>query len=294
MSTSTTTNLFDGSAAPIISDEVIIEPGTIVDPNLPSLSQAVGEEPVQHCKQGDEQREEPKPRPKGNFIEKYRKYADILEVPADTHEAVAMALIASVLNRNGVKIKHGAITVPLDLWVILISGSGAGRNTLVSLAMPILRKSGLENLICTAAWGSEAAFYQNIAETPRGLYVWPELSMVLKKLAQPSFGAAKMWLTDRYDNREIPDDIRYRRAGRRDTPPIEFSQAPRLNVIATSSEDWLMTNLEQEDTTGGFLPRFLLIRLEGIETSQSRGTLIHAFWTNWPTNCDRSTPFKAP
>jgi hypothetical protein len=74
-----------------------------------------------------------------------------------------------------------------------------------------------------------------------------------------------VWLTDRYDNHEVPENITYRKTGRKDTPPIEFSQTPRFNIIATSSEDWLMTNLVQEDTTGGFLPRFLLLKMDGLE-----------------------------
>ena len=213
----------------------------------------------------DEKQEESKPLFKGNFITKYREYADVVEVPADAHEAVAMALLAAVMNRNGVEIKHGAITIPLDFWLILISESGAGRNTLIGLAKPILRKADLEDLVRGNAWGSETALYQDFAENPTGLFIWPELSIVLKMLAQPTFGGAKVWITDRYDNPDVPDDITYRKTGKRDTPPIEFSQAPRLNIIATSSEDWLMTNLVQEDTTGGFLPRFLLLKLDGID-----------------------------
>jgi hypothetical protein len=207
----------------------------------------------------------PPTKREGNLIEKYREYADIVEAPADAHDAIAMAVIAAVLNRNGVAIKHGPLKVPMDFWTILISESGAGRNTLVGLATPILKKSGLDDLVRKAAWGSEVALYQNLAENPNGLYVWPELSIVLKKLAQPNFGGAKVWLTDRYDNYEVPDAVTYRRTGKKDTPPIEFSDAPRVNIIATSSEDWLMTNLVQEDTTGGFLPRFVLMKLDGLE-----------------------------
>jgi len=205
------------------------------------------------------------PKPTKNFITSYREYADIVEVPAEAHEAVAMAVIAAVLNRNGVEIKHGAIMVPMDFWLILISESGAGRNTLLSLATPLLRKSGLQDLNQTMSWGSEMALYQSLAENPCGLYIWPELSIALKKLAQPNFGGAKVWLTDCYDNFDVPPNITYRKTGNKDTPPIEFLRPPRLNIIASSSEDWLMTNLVQEDTTGGFLPRLVLLKLNGME-----------------------------
>ena len=269
----TTTNQQTTPTAPIIPTEGISGAGTANGIVLPTASPVAPEptlvdaelplDQTQQQEQGDVNEKEQKPT--GNFITKYRDYADIVEAPADAHEAIAMALIAATLNRNGVKIQHGSITIPMDFWLILISDSGAGRNTLVGLASPILKKAGLEDLVRTAAWGSEAAVYQNLAENPKGLFVWPELSIILKKLAQPNFGGAKVWLTDRYDNYDVPNAITYRKTGRKDTPPIEFSQAPRVNVIATSSEDWLMTNLVQEDTTGGFLPRFLLLKLDGRE-----------------------------
>ena len=153
----------------------------------------------------------------------------------------------------------------MDFWLILMSESGAGRNTLVGLALPILKKAGLEDLVRKSQWGSEVALYQNFAENPSALFIWPELSIILKKFGQPNFGGAKAWVTDQYDNYGVPDAITYRKTGRKGTPPIEFTQAPRMNIIATSSHDWLMTNLVQEDTTGGFLPRFLLMKLDGIE-----------------------------
>jgi hypothetical protein len=54
------------------------------------------------------------------------------------HEAVAVQIIASVLNRNGVRIPHGANGYSMDIWIVLLSGSGAGRSTLVTLADPLL------------------------------------------------------------------------------------------------------------------------------------------------------------
>jgi hypothetical protein len=273
---STTTNPQNALVAPIIPTEGVSEAGTTDGIDVPSsesvapeqggaLPELALEQPEQQQEQGDGEQQKAKPTPKGNFITKYQEYADVVEVPADAHEAIAMAILAAVLNRNDVYIQHGAVPIPMDFWLILMSESGAGRNTLVGLASPILKKAGLEDLVRKSAWGSEVALYQNFAENPSGLFIWPELSIILKKFAQPNFGGAKVWMTDTYDNPGVPDAITYRRTGRKDTPPIEFTQAPRLNIIATSSEDWLMTNLVQEDTTGGFLPRFLLIKLDAIE-----------------------------
>jgi hypothetical protein len=271
----TTTNLQTASVAPIIATEGISEAGTasgievtsanLTNPHMSPPSEAIPDEANQETGPKDGKQREGKSIPRGNFITKYREYADVVEAPADAHEAIAMAILAAVLNRNGVYIQHGAVPIPMDFWVILTSESGAGRSTLVGLASPILKKAGLEDLVRKSAWGSEMALYQNFAENPSGLFIWPELSIILKKFAQQNFGGAKVWVTDLYDNASVPDAITYRKTGRKDTPPIEFTQAPRVNIIATSSEDWLMTNLVQEDTTGGFLPRFLLIKLDSIE-----------------------------
>ncbi len=196
-----------------------------------------------------------------DFISAYVTYADVIEAPPEAHEAVAISLLAAALNAK-VYIKHGSLKHSLDLWTLLLSGSGLGRNTLVGLARPVLRESGLEHLVCPVAWGSREAFYQNIAERPTGLYIWPELSNVMKTFNDPRFGGIKEWLTDRYDEWSLPSSIHYRQTGKKsDTPPIEFQESPRLNILATSSFDWFVGSLDQHDSTGGFLPRWMIIKI---------------------------------
>jgi hypothetical protein len=126
---------------------------------------------------------------------------------------------------------------------------------------PVLEAAGLNHILLNTTWGSKQAFYQNVAEHPTGLFVWPELGAVLKNLADSRFAGVKEWLTDRYDNLNVPEEIRYRDTGNSsDTPSIRFESAPRLNVLATSSFDWFINNLAQEDTTGGFVPRWILTK----------------------------------
>jgi hypothetical protein len=192
-----------------------------------------------------------------DFIAAYADYADVFEMPRQVHEWVAVQLIASALNGK-VHIKWGAITYPLDLWVLLLSGSGQGRNTATDVALSVIDEARIEGLLHKATWGSRAAFFQQSAATPRGLYVWPELSVTLQTLNDPKFAGVKEWMTDRYDNHRIPDPITYRQTGKKsDTPPIIFGEAPRLNILATSSADWFINNLEEADTMGGFIPCWL-------------------------------------
>jgi len=123
--------------------------------------------------------------------------------------------------------------------------------------MKVIEAANIKGLLHNATWGSRPAFHQQIAEHPKGLYVWPELSEILHKLNDKNFAGVKEWITDRYDNHRTPDSIVYRKVGKKSTPPITFDQAPRLNILATSSSDWFLNNLEHSDAMGGFNPRWL-------------------------------------
>jgi len=197
-----------------------------------------------------------------DFISTYAQYADVLEAPKSMHEAVGIQLLATVLNMNDVSIPLGSLSSPLDLWVVLLSGSGLGRSTLVGLARPILKEAELEGIEQASLWGSPQALYQQLAGSPNGLFIWGELSERLKLLNEPRFGSAKQWITDRYDNSKTPDPITYRETGKqgRDTPPIRFPRVPRINILATSSEEWFFNSLLQEDSAGGFVPRWVIMR----------------------------------
>ncbi|MFP5262513.1 MAG: hypothetical protein ACLGJB_11465 [Blastocatellia bacterium] len=210
--------------------------------------------------------EEPKcegeaPIATGDFITDYVKYADVIEAPPEAHEAVAISLLAAVLNEK-VHIEYGELKAPLDLWILLLSTSGFGRNTLVSLTKSILQSSGVK-VVRNTMWGSRENVFQSFAQEPFGLFVWPELSSIMKKLSDAKFGGVKEWITDLYDNWDIPSSITYRETGKKsDTPPIIFKHAPRINLLATSSLDWFVNCLDQDDTTGGFIPRWVMVKLK--------------------------------
>ena len=192
-----------------------------------------------------------------DFITTYADFADVFEMPRQIHEWVAVQMIASVINGK-VRIPWGAATYSLDLWVLLLSASGQGRNTTTDVALEVLDAAEITELLRRTTWGSPAAFYQQVAEHPHGLYVWPEFSVVMRTLSDPRFAGVKEWITDRYDNLRVPDSVAYRTTGKKsDTPPIEFTESPRINILATSSIDWFVNSLEQADTTGGFVPRWL-------------------------------------
>ena len=196
-----------------------------------------------------------------DLITNYVNYADIFEAPPEAHEAVMQTLIAAVANPN-VHIQNGGQKLSLDLWTLLLSPSGMGRNTLVSMMRELLRRANITDLLKNNSWGSVQGLFQDLAENPNAFFVWEELAANLKMLADARFGNAKEWLTDRYDNFETPSAITYRRSGRgNDTPTIEFRGAPRICILATSSHEWFTEALEERDSLGGFIPRWFIVNL---------------------------------
>ncbi len=202
-----------------------------------------------------------------DFIPRYVTYADIYEAPPAAHQAVAMSLIAATVNGN-VWIKNGGQRLTLDLWTLLLSGSGVGRNTLLTMVHPVLKQAGLEDLVRNTSWGSKQAFYQDLAERHKGFFVWEEMSASLKALSDSKFGEAKQWLTNIYDNEGIPPAMVYRQSKgtpSRNTEPIVFTQAPRTNILATSSREWFINSIVHEDSMGGFIPRWFLVDMPELD-----------------------------
>jgi hypothetical protein len=194
-----------------------------------------------------------------DFISDYANYADVIEAPREAHEIVALSIIAAALNLK-VSIKNGEQKLPMDFWTLILSRSGYGRNTLLGLAKPI-ENASQTHIIRNVLWGSKEGMQEDIASESRGLYVWPEFSSVFKPMLGGRYIGAKEWITNLYDNYDVPETTVYRTSGRDKTTPIEFDEPPRLNFLASSSTDWFVSSLTQEDTTGGFIPRWTILNL---------------------------------
>lgn len=211
--------------------------------------------------------------PPGDFISAYADWADVVEAPRTMHEAFALQLIASVLNRSGVVIDFEAYKLTLDFWMVLLTGSGSGKNTVKNIGSPVIEAAGIKNLIDNTDWGSKEAFYQQLSGIPQGsfssivqsrFYIWEELSYQMQKLSSFAFDGVKAWLTNCYDNCGIPPEQCFRKKGKAsDTPPITFDHAPRTNILALSAESWFFTNLSKNDSTGGFVPRWVIVDAPG-------------------------------
>jgi hypothetical protein len=220
-------------------------------------------------------------RKKFDFISTYADWADQYEVPRAVHEAFAIQLIASLLNRSNVLIDCGGYQLTFDLWIAILAGSGAGKNTasnagspvIDALAQPTHNSAPIINLIENRDWGSKEAFYQQLSgRAPGGLvsttqskfYMWEEMSTQLGKLDSNGFDGVKGWLTNLYDNVKKPPEIGYSDTGKQsNTPSIVFDHAPRTNILALTAESWFFRNLRTNDSMGGFVPRWTIIDAPG-------------------------------
>lgn len=204
----------------------------------------------------------PDPLP-GDFISTYSWWADIVELPWVLHEAAAIQLVAAILNRNKVFIQNGGIWYPMDLWMALLSRSGGGRSTILNVARDVLGEGKFDkSVVQNCFWGSVSAMQQELSNDLEGhFYFWGELSTVLKSFDSGLFTGAKEWFTDLYDNSSVPAAKVYRkdRNGNSNTEPITFSCAPRINILAASSEAWFYDHLSDSDNFGGWLPRWVFV-----------------------------------
>lgn len=209
----------------------------------------------------------------GDFIEAYATWADRFEIPRAVHEAFAMQLIAALLNRSRVVIDCGGFKLTFDLWMAVLAGSGGGKNTARNAANPVIEAANIADLIDNRDWGSKEAFYQQLSgrtadmfssSTQAKFYIWEEFSTVMKTLESYAFGGVKGWLTNRYDNLNLPEEIGYSDTGKSsNTPAITFDHAPRTNIMALSAPTWFLSNLVDTDATGGFLARWTIVDAPG-------------------------------
>jgi hypothetical protein len=195
--------------------------------------------------------------PSLDLIKDYVAYADRWENPAIMHEFMIIAGIAALVNGK-VWIKNGGLRLPLDFWVVLLSLSGSGRNTLVNEFRDVMTAAGLSGLIKQEAWGSASYIEEYFSEDSTGLFIWPEMSHVLNQFKQRHYAGAQEWITNLYDEKTPPSSKHYRTSAKEEnqTPAIEFSKAPRTCFIATSSKAWFFKAVTKESVTGGFIPRW--------------------------------------
>jgi hypothetical protein len=216
-----------------------------------------------------------------DFIDTYAECHDVIELHRDVHRAIAVGLLGAALNDKRIVIPNGAVTHTMDMWQIILTPSGGGRSTSFGFAEGLLESAGeyWQGLVQKIDWASPQAMKQSFANNQAAFYMWGEFGEKMKKLKSSQFGGMLQWWTDRYDSFSIPDMVCHRKRDYQDQvdqadenmkvtvvanmPDIEFTFAPRSNFLASSSHEWFYNNIAQEDSFGGFIPRWMLWDIQG-------------------------------
>ncbi|MGH8399449.1 MAG: hypothetical protein ACRETA_14605, partial [Gammaproteobacteria bacterium] len=66
---------------------------------------------------------------------------------------------STILNQYDITVNYGGTRLSLDLWILLLSGSGGGRGTALHTLDTII---GTQNIITGFAWGSGIPFKQKL------------------------------------------------------------------------------------------------------------------------------------
>jgi hypothetical protein len=201
------------------------------------------------------------PEPEFDFIDNYRKYADRLETPKLVHELLAIAAIAAITNQAKITFEYCGRSTPMDLWIMAIMASGAGKNEALNILTDVLARVGMLDLLTRSSWGSPEACAEQLAVRPTNFFVYPEGAMLLAKLNTPRWGEIKPLITNTYDSNNIPDSIKHRTnsKGTTNTPDITFTAPIRNSFLLMSNRDWLQQQVREGDATGGWLARFLWV-----------------------------------
>jgi hypothetical protein len=197
--------------------------------------------------------------PSPDFVRDYVKYADRYETPPLMHECIAIAGVAALANGK-VWMSLGGERLPLDLWLIVLTPSGAGKNKALRAFRSLLRDAGLLGRVHQESWGSGPYVQQFFAENPSGLFIWPEMSQMIHQLKQRHFAGTQEFITNLFDETELPDSKHYRDTGdpkKPGTPSIEYTSAPRTTFLATSSLSWFFSAVTKDNVSGGFIPRWI-------------------------------------
>jgi hypothetical protein len=187
--------------------------------------------------------------PEDDFIEIYKNYAlQISDAPAKYQELMALSVISTVLGRQAF-LKYGDSNLYPNLYIVLIGKSTVMRKTdSLNRAKKIIRKFN-KNLLLPYDFTPEGLF-NLLTENPRGLISWSEFGAFLTNASQKTYQAGiKEFLTEAYD---CPEDLRKRLSGK------EYQiENICLNIISATTLHWFTDRINEADTLGGFLGRFV-------------------------------------
>lgn len=192
--------------------------------------------------------------PEDDFVESYcNDYACVAsDAPKAYEELMALAVIATILNRN-VFLERGIFNLYPNLFIVLIGKSYIMRKTeCLSMVKHLVMKIN-KKLIFPYEFTPEGLFNMLI-DRPSGLIIWSEFGGFLASTFKTYQAGIKEFLTEAYS---CPDFMIKRLSSKE----YEIKNI-YLNIITASTLHWFNKNIVEADIFGGFLGRFIYIPCE--------------------------------
>jgi len=187
--------------------------------------------------------------PAGGFLQSAIEYATPLtEAVPHFHLSSALVTLSTVIGKN-IFIQWGDKKLYPNLYVCLIGQSSISRkSTSANIQKRLLREFN-KNLLLPDQYSAEKLI-SSLQKSPTGTFYIDEFGGFLQNCSNKSYLAGTIeLLTELYECPPI-----FRRSLQSQEYEVE---SPCLSILATSTLDWLMKNIQEKDIRGGFFPRFL-------------------------------------
>jgi hypothetical protein len=186
--------------------------------------------------------------PSNDFVEAYKEYAkQITDAPPKYHELMALAIISTVLGRQAY-LKYGVYNLYPNLYIVLIGKSTVMRKTAcLNMAKNLIEKFN-PDLILSNDFTPEGLF-SLLSEKSKGLIIWSEFGAFLINATKNYQAGVKEFLTEVFD---CPNRKNKRLSGKE----YEIKDI-YLNIITATTLNWFIDRINEADTMGGFLGRFI-------------------------------------
>lgn len=196
--------------------------------------------------------------PEAGFLLKYYSLAcPITEAPEIYHLFTGMSLIAGVLGRK-VFLDWTSYKIYPNLYIILVGASSAiKKSTSINIARPFL--SAVDHSLIFPNEFSNEAFLELLVTRPQGSFYWDEFGGVLSTFERSYMSGTKEMLTSMFDCPNEHQRLLKANSKTQGSSKTVIIRDPYINIVTTSTLEWLVNRIKEQDVKSGFLARFVYV-----------------------------------
>lgn len=191
------------------------------------------------------------------FIEQYKEYCtEITDAPEIFHEYVGYWVLSCLIGRK-LHIQTGNSCVYPNIYLLCIAKSTqAHKSTAINIGRSFIREYYRENspnFIKPAEWSHESNM-EMLVDDPVTTYFYDEFASLLGLLERPYARSSMEILTSIYDCQSINKQL-----GTGSNRREMLIEDPFVNILSSSTIEWLAKKMKIDDLMGGFIPRFIVV-----------------------------------